>query len=195
MLLQRIPGPLVANHHATLSGWILLDTQTVSGASALTFTSGINSVFSDYMITLDDLRPDTDGESLWMRVSDDGGSTYEADATDYEYNAAVQSSGAAGGPGASANSQGDTKMIVTSALSNASGEGLTGTIRFSRPADTGFHTFDGDVRYWNNGTPAELVRGMFLGAHNGSTLAIDAIQLLMSTGNISGTARLYGLRK
>src|SRR5690606_12589703 len=64
---------------------ILLVADSVSAGSAT-----LDIVFTQYpyknlIVKLADFRPSVDGADLYVRVSDDGGSTYESDASDYAW--------------------------------------------------------------------------------------------------------------
>ncbi|MBM3517962.1 MAG: hypothetical protein FJX56_08840 [Alphaproteobacteria bacterium] len=77
-------------------GWELVHEQTPGGGVVqIDFTTGFTTAYDAWMFVLTDVLPDTDNRILHMQISDDG-STFEADATDYEYNVVVHRSGMAG---------------------------------------------------------------------------------------------------
>lgn len=55
----------------------LIDTQTVSSVSAINFTDIKGSSFNTHLITVNNLEFTSSGNNLCIRVSNDGGSTYE----------------------------------------------------------------------------------------------------------------------
>src|SRR3989344_2129528 len=63
---------------------VLLSTATASNSASITFT-GLSSAYSSYEIVAVDVLPATDSVSLFLRVSTDGGSTYKAGASDYDW--------------------------------------------------------------------------------------------------------------
>ena len=80
----------------TVTGWIIkaegtalvgglefVTTAAITLATTITVT-GLAAGY-DYIFVLEAFAPTTDAETLWMRWSDDGGSTYEADAADYQW--------------------------------------------------------------------------------------------------------------
>lgn len=81
----------------------------------------------DYIVQLEAFAPTTDSETLWMRFSDDGGSTYEADAGDYRWGVTRQ--------GASATSTGDTEipLVGSTLMGNDTGNQNSITITFINP--------------------------------------------------------------
>ena len=176
-------------------GWELIERQTASNSTALDFTKGIDGGYDAYCFVLSSILPANDGEALVCRISDDGGSSYEADATDYETNISVQRSDGAGLSG-NTNSQGTTKMYVTNGQSNVAGDGASGFWYCFNPDATENHVFFGDTVFMDNSATAVLARMLAVGVHNGSTAAINAIRFLMNGGNIaSGEIALYGLKR
>jgi len=83
----------IATNTAQLISWIeegatrpkgrleFVSTAAITAATTLTVTS--LAVGYDYIFVLEAFAPTDDAEVLWMRFSDDGGSTYEAGASDY----------------------------------------------------------------------------------------------------------------
>jgi hypothetical protein len=70
-----------------LSGMVVLASGTLSNQATLDIpldTTGYSN-FRNFKLILNSLLPATDAANLFMRVSDDGGSTFEADASDYAW--------------------------------------------------------------------------------------------------------------
>lgn len=65
--------------------WHLLADKTVTGApvASLNFTEFDNAIFNDYAWKLINVRPTTDAVTLRKRLSTNGGSSYDAGASDY----------------------------------------------------------------------------------------------------------------
>ncbi len=56
-------------------GLNLISTQTASSSSTISFTSGIDSTYKEYIFKYYNVHPST-GASLYMNLSADGGSNY-----------------------------------------------------------------------------------------------------------------------
>ena len=171
---------------------IPIRTQVASASAAIDFTSGITSAYDEYIFTLTDIIPATDGANLLMRVSQDGGSTFKAGASDYAFAKWGWSSTA----GAPAGSTGDTSIIIVTALSNASAtRSQQLKISMWNPAGAVL------AKYftWQHGhvdTSGAVEGAVGTGLFKLNQAAIDGIRFLMSSGNItSGTFTLYGVRK
>ena len=178
------------------SAWNLIATVTASMSTTVDFLSGITSAHDVYMITISGLDPESDS-NLLVRLSDDG-STFEADATDYQYVAtgiAEQGASADVAVQAIGDDGGNTFIqlnAVTLGLTEA-GEGVSGIIYMYHPASTALHT---RLTWTIGGANASLQEITSSGSGRiASTAANNGIRFLMSTGEItSGEFALYGLR-
>jgi len=58
--------------------WNFIETEVASNSATLNFTSSIDSTYDMYAIICSVLIPATDDTQLYLRISDDGGSSYES---------------------------------------------------------------------------------------------------------------------
>lgn len=174
-------------------GLVLLEEHTASASASLTFTTSISSVFDEYMIEFINVRPVTDEDNLWMRMSTNGGSSYDAGAN-YGWahiNWRSTTSLAAGLESAA------TKMQITDAgvdSGAATSSGVLGSIRLTNPASPTMWKYCVGKLY------AFGASGFHIGTeHIGSyqvVTPVNAFQFLYAAGNIaSGTIRVYGFTK
>lgn len=176
---------------AEMQGMALLSTSTPSAATSVDLT-GLNDRFSRYIITFDALVPATNNDTLSLRTSSDGGSSFDSGATDYSYSG--QETYAGIGSPTAIGSIGDTKVVFQSTTfvsSNAAYGGINGRIELINPAQTTgyhqilFHAVWGTLNHLGN------VNG---GAARRSSTAVNALRLYFAGGNItSGTVRVYGV--
>jgi hypothetical protein len=176
---------------------VLLDTKTASTSATLDFVTGIGSTYDEYELHLVEFIPVTNSVTLELRVSEDGGSTFKAGATDYHV--AVSSVNGAGTAATASGAQ--TALFLNGGTGgngqrNAATSGLSGVIKFWKPSGTtNEKNFDGRTSC-EEATTTEYLRSEVGGRYQGTTNAINAIRLLYNSGNIaSGTAYLYGVRK
>jgi len=172
---------------------VLISTTTVSGTPAsVDITSGIDSTYDAYIITLSGVQPATDNAFLYAKISTDGGSTWKGGASDYQFHVAH---GLAGSSAYSAQSlAAHTNMIISQGVGNASNEGFNGVLTLHNPASSSLYTtlqVDG-----HSLDPSSVIeRAIGCNAYNAVT-AVDGIQFYFSTGNmVAGTIRLYGIKK
>lgn len=180
----------IADHNLS-RGRTLISSQTASASATIDFTSVTNSsLFSTYEIELIDVLPATDNVDFYLRVSEDNGVSWEADASDYAYARTEQLSNTTNND---ANSTGATHVNMISAIGNASDEGLNGIIRVPNLASTSKKKrFSFDL---SGTTAAGNFKHVIGGAmYLDTVVAITGLRLLFSSGNIaSGTLRLWGL--
>ena len=171
-------------------GWTLIQTQDASASATIDFTSGLSTTYSQYIILLKNIVPVTNDVELWLRVSQSA--AFLSGASDYWYTWLSHTTAPAD---TNESSSGNTRLQLSTAMSNVASKSLSGMIQFSDPAGTG----NNKSFIWRNvwGSSAATLRGSSgVGEFQLNTTAIDGLRFLMSTGSIaSGTFALYGVRK
>jgi hypothetical protein len=172
---------------------VLLEQHTASTSATLDFTTFIGSTYDDYIFRFINVLPATTNTALWMRMSTNGGSTYDAGAN--YINATWRWHSGLGS--ATAGGAGNSAIVCAGAdgVSNSSTwGGLTGEMTLYNPGSASYKRAGGYVGH-ADGTTAVLEEAMVGGMYQIST-AVNAIRFLMSSGNItSGTIRVYGVSK
>lgn len=167
---------------------ILISTATASTTATIDFT--LSSSYKSFEIRCISVVPSTDNVGMWVRVSTDGGSTFASGASDYIYQRYYQN-GSSSLPSLSA---ADSKIILLgSGIGNGSGRYFNSIIRVYDASNSSinknitaeFHMYRSDSIY---------TLGILNGVYQFNT-AINAIRILMSSGNIaSGTFELWGYK-
>jgi len=177
------------------SSLVLISEQTASSSATISFTSGIDSTYKEYIFKFINIHPATDDATFAFQGSTNSGSSYgvtitssyfvavhdEADSsTSLEYNADKDLA------------QSTNFQNVISSIGNDNDQSGSGTLHLFNPSDTTFvkHFISRNNRaYSGDYTVDEYMAGYF-----NTTSAIDAIQFKMSSGNIdSGTIKMYGV--
>src|SRR6185503_614530 len=115
----------------TISGITKLNSGSCSVQATLDIVMTSFTGFRNKLLVFD-LLPATDAVTLVGRISTDGGSTYDANATDYSYARMVYTSlNAASNDGADQNG-----LQIQSSIGNASGEGIAGEIQMFNTTST-----------------------------------------------------------
>ena len=177
------------NWRAVLNGAVQkLTSGTFSGAS-LNLASSIVTAFRKVVMVVDNIIPGTDNTDLYFRLSDDSGSTYEADASDYAW---AYHSFAEGAGGTQVGDADDSEVEMFPGMGNTAGEQVSGEIDIYNP---GASTITQVI--WRlcgqNSTPSFVVR--FGAGQLQAAGATTAFQLLPSAGTWnSGNYTLYGWR-
>tara|TARA_A100000171_G_scaffold41337_1_gene42123 strand:- start:14 stop:619 length:606 start_codon:yes stop_codon:yes gene_type:complete len=180
-----------------LSGGImtLLSTQTASSSATISFTSGIDSTYDEYVFKFIDIHPATDEAYLTFQGNAAGGSGYNETitSTDFRaYNAEDGSATALQYSTAFDQAQGTSFQPITQEIGNDNDQCASGTLQIFAPSDTTFvkHFLSASQYSWaGDYTMRDFTAGYF-----NTTSAIDEIQFKMSSGNIdSGVIKLYGI--
>jgi hypothetical protein len=176
------------------SGLVYLGTYTASNSATLDLTSKMSSTYDDYVLIFNNIIPATNTANLLLRTSTDNGANFDASASDYIY--ALQLNDAVSGP-TNPNSTSATSIMIGSSITNSSVLGLSGEIKIFNVNSTTVRKFvSGDVSYIGSGGGTHITSGRIAGLRDSTEVNLDAIRLLMSSGNISsGTVKIYGISK
>jgi len=164
--------------------WQFVSTAAITAAANLNVT-GIAAGY-DYLVHLEAYCPTTDAGYLWMRFSDDGGSSYEAGASDYGWSGT--------GYGAGLNDAADSEIQIggnSYASGNDAASVNTMSIEIVNPGGSSEHTtchFHGVIMYTDVST-RDVNGGAIM---IGSTAAINAVQLGWSTNYGTDTFKAQG---
>lgn len=177
-----IASPAVAGGGA----WTFISSQTASNDASIDFTSGIDGTYPLYAIQVINCNP-VSSASLEVRTDGNGGASFDAGASDYfETIMFATSSGVSSSGGTSSSIQ-----ISDTGVGTGAQDAINGIIYIYNPSastNTQIMALMGAA----DGTSAVISHTF--GARN-SAAAVDAIRLLMSSGNIaSGTFVLYGIK-
>lgn len=170
---------------------VLLEQHTASASASLDFTTAISSTYDTYLVELIDIIPATNAVDLLMRMSTDGGSTWDSSAI-YSY---VDYRWIAGGsaPGGGTGQNAIRLNNPTDHISSSSSWGLNGSLTLYSPGGATYKRTVAEIAYYNSAGNREGLSTR--GAYESAT-AVDAFQFLSTSGNIaSGTIRVYGMTK
>ena len=189
-------GTITSKNSGLSGGMNLISTQTASGASSVSFTSGLDSTYDVYIFKFIGIHAEhaDDGKfSFQVNASGQSGynetitSTYflaehsEAGSSDFQYVASADQA------------QGTGIQRLMQSMGNGSDESGAGTLWLFNPSSTTY------VKHWysrcqdyNSGDKSE---DCFAAGYINTTSAIDEIQFSMSSGNLTGTIKMYGISK
>lgn len=170
---------------------VLLEQHTASNSASLDFTACISGVYDDYLIELVNVLPVTNTQPLRMRMSTDGGATYDSG---NNYNWLRWGFDSGGGSASGGNAVAFIQVDLQGVSNTPSAAGATGSLRL-QPSVGSFQTaVFGDLSFYTTGA-GSFTKELVAGRYTPST-AVDAFQFYFASGNIaSGTVRVYGLVK
>jgi len=171
----------------------LLSTQTASGSASISFTSGIDSTYKEYVFKFYNINPATDSATFDFNMSADSGSNYNVTKTTTWFKTEQQETGG-GDLDYQAHmdlAQGTGVQPLTQGIGNGGDESAAGTLHLFNPASTTYvKNFYSRVNLYrdNNGSQTGFTSG-----YGNTTSAVDAVQFTMSSGNFDGTIKMYGV--
>ena len=173
----------------------LISTQTASNSANLSFTSGIDSTYKEYIFKFHNIHPVTDGADFTMNFSVDGGSNFNVTKT----SSIFQSYQGEGGENQTLNyddsrdlAQSTAYQVIMQDPGNANEESGSGFLHLFDPSSTTFvKHFISDIHEHQG---SDYAVRKFLAGYANTTSAIDAVDFKFASGNIdSGVIKLYGV--
>ena len=182
------------NSYENVGNLILLSTQTASADASLSFTSGIDSTYKEYVFIYNNFHPASDNQKLTFQASIDSGSNYNVALTSTRFYAL---GGEAGSTtleydGSEDQAQGTAFQNVNAATGNGNDESSSGILRIFEPSSTTFvkHFMITTESYHG----ADLALNAYTAGYFNTTSAIDAIQFKTTSGNIdAGVIQMFGV--
>ena len=172
----------------------LLATQTASGSATISFTSGIDSTYKEYVFKFYNIHPATDGTQFTVNFRD-GGSSYDATKTSSSFIAYHLENGSASSLGYDTDAdlaQGTGVQYLSWNIGNENDENISGYLHLYNPSSTTFvkHYIASTIHNNNN----SYANNTYIAGYCNVTAAIDGVQFKMSSGNIdAGVIKLYGI--
>ena len=184
---------LEVSSSVTAGAMTKIGTATASASASISFT-GLSSTYFLYILRFSDLQPATDATTLLFRTSTDNGSTYDSGASDYAWNL-FQANESGSESGAADQSDSSITIMGEAGSSDEMGTGTnekgSGCIYIYNPSAAKYTFINWEGVFFNEAAQWIMNNG---GGFRQSAADVDAIQLLMDSGNIaSGTFVLYGV--
>ena len=171
----------------------LLETQTASSSSTISFTSGIDSTYKEYQIHFMDVHPSGDGAELQVNFRD-GSTAYDASKTSTFFmaqhsEADATSSGYEDGFDLA---NGTGFQYLNRNTGNDNDQATSGILTLYDPSNTTF------VKHFISRTntimSTDKQEDAYVAGYCNTTSAIDGVQFKFASGNIdAGTFKLYGI--
>ena len=178
-------------------GLNLISTQTASSSATLSFTSGIDSTYKEYIFKFYNIHPATDEAHLTFQVSTDGGSNYNTTLTSnyiLVYHAENDSEATMGYNATHDQAQTTNFQNILHGTGNANDESGSGFLKLYDPSNTTFvkHFIQQGSTLNASGTGYNYQN--FVAGYFNTTSAVNAVQFKMSSGNMdNGIIKMYGV--
>ena len=187
-VMLNMRGVEVGN--AATNDVVLLATASPAAVASADFTN-LSSDYIGYRVVISNIIPATDGSSLWMRFSDDGGSTWEADAPDYTWEYETRTH-ATSPTVTNTGDNADSEITVTGAMGTSANENGGFVVDIMGGNTSAYHHISWQGAYRDSAATFTGVTGT---ATMLNTSSIEGVQFLFSSGNIeTAEIRLYGYK-
>ena len=176
------------------SAQVLLSTQTASDSASLSFTSGIDSTYKEYVFDFININPATSQPMFTFQVNAVGGSGFDETITStyfYAYHAEDDSAAALTYVAGRDQAQGTAYQKIAGDIGNGADENCVGELHLFNPSSTTY--VKNFYSRTNVHTNAYSVDSSAAGYIN-TTSAIDEISFAMSSGNFDGVIKMYGIK-
>jgi hypothetical protein len=174
--------------------WNLIQTLTASGSANLSFTTGIDSTYDEYVFKFINMHPATDDVTFNVNFRD-GSTAYDATKTSTFFRAFHNESGVTAALQYQATqdlAQSTSAQPLANDLGNDNDQSCSGELFLYNPSSTTFAKhFMANVELQNSNQYSYI---LYTAGYCNVTAAIDGVQFAMSSGNIdSGQISLYGI--
>ena len=173
----------------------LLETQTASSSATISFTSGIDSTYKEYVFKFYDVHPATNDQSFAFQVDTGTNTSYNQTITSAFFNAQHDESDSntyhmyrTTGDQA----QGTSFQRLTEGTGNDNDQSCSGTLHLYNPSDTTFVKHF--IAHTHNAHQGDYAMNNFIAGYVNTTTALTRLQFKFESGNIdAGTFKLYGV--
>ena len=179
----------------------LISTQTASSSSTISFTSGIDSTYKEYIFKFINIHPATNDATFQFQGETGTNTDYNETITSTAFRAVVGEDGddsqlAYRNPNDQA--QGTSFQTLAPNIGNQNDANVSGTLHIFDPSNTTFvkHFFS-DINMSegsDDGSGGTFCQRLLVAGYFNITTALTRFQFKFSSGNIdSGTIKLYGV--
>ena len=176
---------------------ILLSTQTASASATISFTTGLDSTYDEYIFKFINIHPATDNVEFEFNMSTDSGSNYNVTKTTTAFHAYHEEASAGTGltylTGEDL-AQSTSFQNINFQLGNDNDQNVSGYLQLFNPSSTTY------VKHFicvsNLTGYTDYVFNNYIAGYGNTTSAVNAVRFQMSSGNIDdGIIKLYGVKK
>ena len=175
---------------------VLLSTQTASASASISFTSGIDSTYDEYVFKLINIHPSTDS-TLTFNLSTDGGSSYNVTKTSIFFKAQHDEADTATTLGYRTSqdlAQSTAYQEMEQDIGADDDQCYSGILHLFSPSSTTFVKHY--MLYGNSAHSGNYSMNPYCAGYGNTTSAVDAIDFKFNSGNIDdGIIKMYGLVK
>ena len=198
MPLGAFKAALMGTAGATAAGdVVLLSSQTASNSASISFTSGIDSTYGEYIFRFYNINPATDTTHFSFQCNATDSTSYDETITSASFMAYQTQDGSATAlthaTGGSLSQETDAQ-VIGEGVGNAADETCAGELHLFNPSSTTYVKQFYIVTQYHHASGDGFTANGFRGGYINTTTAIDDIKFYMSSGNFDGTIKMWGVK-
>ena len=172
-----------------------ISKQTASSSATISFTSGIDSTYKEYLFTFKNVHPATDSSHFTFQADTGTNTSYNQTMTTTHHQAYHNEAGNSTGldylPSYD-QAQGTAFQNLALSVGNGADECISGTLRLFNPSGTTFvKHFTARINSYNGN---DFTSDYYTAGYFNTTTALTRFQFKMNSGNIdAGDICLYGI--
>ena len=174
---------------------VLLSTQTASASASISFTSGIDSTYKEYMFIFNNIHPSTDNVNFTFNMSTDNGSNYNVTKTTTFVRAYHSENGAESALNYETGqdlAQSTSYQNISYVIGNDNDQSTSGYLHLFEPSSNTFVKHF--ISRMNASYSGDFTFDQYIAGYGNTTSAINAIDFKMASGNIdAGTIQMFGI--
>tara|TARA_R100000655_G_scaffold26378_1_gene54351 strand:- start:156 stop:764 length:609 start_codon:yes stop_codon:yes gene_type:complete len=181
----------------TAGNLVLLATETASSSATISFTSGIDSTYKEYIFKFYDIHPATDDTRLTFQSDTGTNTSYNQTITSTCFQAkhseADDDTGLAYQAG-NDQAQGTAFQRITDSIGNANDASAVGSLHIFDPSSSTFVKHFISRTQHMVGSSGVGSKDLYYAGYFNTTTALTRFQFKMASGDIdAGTIKLYGV--
>jgi len=177
------------------SSLVLLETQTVSSSSTVSFTSNIDSTYKEYVFKFIDIHPATNDSRFSFQADTGTNTNYNQTITStffYAYHDEADSQAAVSYVAGRDQAQGTSFQDITDGVGNDNDQSTSGYLHLFDPSSTTFVKHFTGLSNINGGD--NISTTSYSAGYFNTTTAITRVQFKFGSGNIdAGTIQMFGV--
>ena len=196
MPLGAFKAALMGTAGVSTGDVVLLHDTDYSNAASASITSGIDSTYGEYIFKFYNINPATDNTTFHFQVNATDGADYNDSAITSTYfrvlHDEADSDTTLAYLASADQAQGTAFQILARELGNGADESGAGELHLFNPSSTTYvkHFYATMQVYRQDNYTANL----YVAGYINDTTAIDDIQFKMSSGNLDGTIKMWGVK-
>ena len=180
---------------SSLGELTFISKQTASSSATISFTSGIDSTYKEYLFTFNNIHAATDNANFQFQANASGGSGYNETITSTFFSGQHREDDSVASLGyrtGDDQAQGTSFQTLVIQLGNGNDECCSGYLHLFNPSNTTFvkHFISRASNYGQSDESADC----FVAGYVNTTTALTRVQFKFASGNMdTGTIKMYGV--